>query len=96
MVKLAVLADKYDCIQAIYFHASLWAISAENFRGHALCTAYLIDNAELFNKLLKDLIMDENPLTVTMRQIFNPLELLPVDAWRKLFVDCHESYAKLE
>lgn len=81
MVKLTILADKYDCLRAIYFYVSLRVKSLKSLHGPALCAAYLIDNAHLFYELSEHMVTTEPPLSVTSRRSLDPFEILPVDIW---------------
>jgi hypothetical protein len=78
---LLVLADKYDCITAVYYFASAWMLNCFNNPSiELLIVAYLLDNPILSKPISQDLIINHPPIA-TFRVDVGFETHLPAGLW---------------
>lgn len=63
VLRVAVIADKYDCVDALKFASGNWLRPSKNAPGDLMlltAAAYLFQNAQAFNEITRALILNYN------------------------------------
>ncbi|KAK1248593.1 hypothetical protein MKX08_006813 [Trichoderma sp. CBMAI-0020] len=74
VLAVAVIADKYDCVQALRFASDSWLRPSGDEAGNLMlltAAAYLFQNAQAFKEITKALILDyDDPyLTLSCKEV---------------------------